>query len=162
MIQNLYCDSYFRHYSWFHITFPWMLRTSFWTSLWSSKVHTEIHKPVCKQSLWLVPNKNKPIRGFVYKPACEFQYKLLNFTTKFGTSLQHSRKNHVKSTVIVKLPWDNTNKLYYIKPPTHYSTLFVATWIWMWPLNAIAIGLFWDQLISKYTASIIHKSILII
>jgi hypothetical protein len=34
-------------YSWFHITFPWMLRTS----LWSSKVHNEIHKPVCKQSL---------------------------------------------------------------------------------------------------------------
>jgi hypothetical protein len=44
-----------RHYSWFHITFPRMLRTSFRTSLWSSKVHTEIHKPVCKQSLWLVP-----------------------------------------------------------------------------------------------------------
>jgi hypothetical protein len=42
-------------YSWFHITFPRMLRTSFRTSLWSSKVHTEIHKPICKQSLWLVP-----------------------------------------------------------------------------------------------------------
>ena len=58
---------------------------------------------VNKASDWSL-NKNKPIRGFVYKLACEFQYKLLNFTTKFGTSSQHSRKSHVKSTVIVKLP----------------------------------------------------------
>ena len=39
---------------------------------------------VNKASDWSL-NKNKPIRGFVYKPACEFQYELLNFTTKYGT-----------------------------------------------------------------------------
>jgi hypothetical protein len=27
----------------------------------------------------------KHLRGFVYKPVCEFQHELLNFTTKFGT-----------------------------------------------------------------------------
>jgi hypothetical protein len=39
---------------------------------------------VNKASDWSL-NKNKPIRGFVYIRACEFQYELLNFTTKFGT-----------------------------------------------------------------------------
>ena len=39
---------------------------------------------VNKASDWSL-NKNKPIRGCVYIRACEFQYELLNFTTKFGT-----------------------------------------------------------------------------
>ena len=39
---------------------------------------------VNKASNWLIFVKG-PIRGFVYIQACEFQYKLLNFTTKFGT-----------------------------------------------------------------------------
>ena len=39
---------------------------------------------VNKVSDWSL-NKSKPIRGFVYIRACEFQYELLNFATKFGT-----------------------------------------------------------------------------
>ena len=39
---------------------------------------------VNKASNWLIFVKG-PIRGFVYIRACEFQYELLNFTTKFGT-----------------------------------------------------------------------------
>ena len=39
---------------------------------------------VNKASNWLIFVKG-PIRGFVYKPTCEFQYELLNFTTKLGT-----------------------------------------------------------------------------
>ena len=39
---------------------------------------------VNKASNWLIFAKG-PIRGFVYIRACEFQYELLNFTTKFGT-----------------------------------------------------------------------------
>ena len=39
---------------------------------------------VNKASSWLIFVKG-PIRGFVYIRACEFQYELLNFTTKFGT-----------------------------------------------------------------------------
>jgi hypothetical protein len=89
------------HYSWFHITFPWMLRTSFRTSLWSSKVHNEFTSPyVNKASNWLIFVKGR-IRGFVYIRACEFQYELLNFTTKFGRSSQHSRKSYMKSTVSI-------------------------------------------------------------
>jgi hypothetical protein len=37
-----------------------------------------------KVSDWLIFVQG-PIRGFVYKPACEFQYELLNFTMKFRT-----------------------------------------------------------------------------
>ena len=33
----------------------------------------------------LMGHHSKPIRVFVYIRACEFQYELLNFTTKFGT-----------------------------------------------------------------------------
>ena len=39
---------------------------------------------VNKASNWLIFVKG-PIKGFVYIRACEFQYELLNFTTKFGT-----------------------------------------------------------------------------
>ena len=39
---------------------------------------------VNKASDWLIFVQG-PITGFVYKPACKFQYELLNFTTKFGT-----------------------------------------------------------------------------
>ena len=39
---------------------------------------------VNKASNWLIFVKG-PISGFVYIRACEFQYELLNFTTKFGT-----------------------------------------------------------------------------
>ena len=39
---------------------------------------------VNKASNWLIFVKG-PIRGFVYIRACESQYELLNFTTKFGT-----------------------------------------------------------------------------
>ena len=34
-----------------------------------------------------------PIRGFVYKLACEFQYERLNFITKFGTMYAIFREN---------------------------------------------------------------------
>jgi hypothetical protein len=39
---------------------------------------------VNKASNWLIFVKGS-FRGFVYIRACEFQYELLNFTTKFGT-----------------------------------------------------------------------------
>ena len=38
---------------------------------------------VNKPSDWLIFVQG-PIRGFVYKLACEFQYERMNFTTKFG------------------------------------------------------------------------------
>jgi hypothetical protein len=38
---------------------------------------------VNKSSDWLIFVQG-PIRGFVYKLVCEFQYERLNFTTKFG------------------------------------------------------------------------------
>jgi hypothetical protein len=41
---------------------------------------------VNKASNWLIFVKG-PIRGFVYIRACEFQYELLNFTTKFFVCL---------------------------------------------------------------------------
>jgi hypothetical protein len=68
-----------------YINFSLMLRTSFKTSLWSSKVHNEIHNPVVNKASNCLIFVKGPIRGFVYKPTCEFQYELLNFTTKFGT-----------------------------------------------------------------------------
>jgi hypothetical protein len=90
----------FLFYSWFHVTFPWMLRTSFRTSLWSSKVHNEIHKPVCKEKsligLFLLRDQSEAL----------FTNRLVNFSMNFWTSQrslerssQHSRKSYVKSTV---------------------------------------------------------------
>jgi hypothetical protein len=45
---------------------------SFIISFTIPKVHIEIHKPVCKQSLWLVPELKKPIKCIVYKPVYEY------------------------------------------------------------------------------------------
>ena len=63
---------------------------------------------VNKASNWLIFVKG-PIRGFVYIRACEFQYELLNFTTKFGTKFAtFTEKLYcMKSTVI---PTGNTTK----------------------------------------------------
>jgi hypothetical protein len=99
-------------YSWFHITFPWMLRTSFRTSLWSSKVHNEFTSPyVNKASNWLIFVKG-PTRGFVYIRACEFQYQLLNFTTKFGTKF---------ATFAEKLYEINCNNMRWCRKPAKKS-----------------------------------------
>jgi hypothetical protein len=93
----LYCIC-MSFYSWFHITFPWMLRTSFRTSLWSSKVHNEIHKPVTKPliGLFLLRDQSEAL----------FTYGFVNFSMNFWTSQrsserssQHSRKSYMKSTV---------------------------------------------------------------
>jgi hypothetical protein len=57
-----------------------------------SKLHCEVQKFfilkitsrfVNKAFDWLIFVQG-PIKGFVYKPDCEFQYELLNFTTQFG------------------------------------------------------------------------------
>ena len=46
----------------------------------------------CKRGLnWLIFVQG-PVRGFVYTPAGEIQYELLNFTTKFGTKYAIFRK----------------------------------------------------------------------
>jgi hypothetical protein len=49
---------------------------------------------VNKASNWLIFVKG-PIRGFVYIRACEFQYELLNFTTKFG--FRNEVRNEVRN-----------------------------------------------------------------
>jgi hypothetical protein len=69
-----------------------MLQTSFQSLLRSSKVHNHIHKLfVINAFEWLLLLQG-PIRGFVYNPACEFQYELLNFTTKLGTKIAALRE----------------------------------------------------------------------
>jgi hypothetical protein len=64
-----------------------MFRTffaKFASSLRSSKVHNEIqNQHVNYEFDWLLVLQG-PIRDFVYKLACEFQYELPNFAMKFG------------------------------------------------------------------------------
>ncbi len=64
----------------------------------NSKVHNEIHiyQFVKLAFDWLLFNVYS-IRNFVYKPACEFHYELLNFATNFLTSeqsLEHFSLEH--------------------------------------------------------------------
>jgi hypothetical protein len=96
-----------KDYSQFHKMFVKMLRSSQILQR-SSNVHNDIDKiknnflfgvtvvlyPVVFTNQ-LVNNAfdlllliHGPIRGFVYKPACEFQHELLNFKTKFGAFWQ--------------------------------------------------------------------------
>ena len=46
---------------------------------------------VNKASDWLIFVQGS-IRGFVYKPACEFQYELLNFTMKLQMKFETFRE----------------------------------------------------------------------
>jgi hypothetical protein len=56
------------------------------------KVHNFIHKLVNNAFVeWLFLVQG-PIKGFVYNPACEFQYEPLNFTTKLGTKFATLRE----------------------------------------------------------------------
>ena len=66
-----------------------------------------------------------PIKGFVYKPACEFQYELLNFATNLRTlerNLEYFGKRFVKSTVKLLLSLLISNAIFnvfeYTPPPT--------------------------------------------
>jgi hypothetical protein len=62
-----------------------------------SKVHNEIHKPVCKLRIWLASFTSVTNQGLFYKLACEFQYELrnelANFPTKFGTFVVNVSRN---------------------------------------------------------------------
>ena len=72
---------------------------------------------VNKASNWLIFVKG-PIKGFVYIRACEFQYELLNFTTKFGTKF---------ATFAEKLYEINCKAE---KTPQHFNaSLFVTIWV---------------------------------
>ena len=69
-----------------------MLQTSFQSSLRSLKVRNHIHKRFVNNAFdWLLSVQGL-IRSFVYNPACEFQYELLNFTTKLGTKFATFRE----------------------------------------------------------------------
>ena len=57
----------------FHTTFAKIFQISFQSSPSS-----------LRSSKFILKFTSQPIRGFVYKPACEFQYELENFATKFG------------------------------------------------------------------------------
>jgi hypothetical protein len=56
-----------------------------------SKVHIEIHKPVCKQSLWLAYFCSGTNQRLCLQTVCEYYYELLNLT-KFGTKFATFRE----------------------------------------------------------------------
>jgi hypothetical protein len=67
-----------------------MLRTSFPTSLRSSKVHNEIHN--CKQSLCSAPELKEANQMHCLQMVCEYDYELSNFATNFGTKFATFRE----------------------------------------------------------------------
>ena len=78
------------------------------SSLWSSKVHFRIHKPVCKQRLWLAPELNEVNQMLslqtglrILKWTFELRNEFPNFATKFGI-LQWNA--YLKSTVTRHIP----------------------------------------------------------
>ena len=80
------------NYSWFYITFPWIMETLFQTCC-------KVQKFIIIFTNWFVNNAYDwllfvlgPIRGFVCKPALKFQYELSNFATKFRTKFSTFRK----------------------------------------------------------------------
>jgi hypothetical protein len=75
-----------------HNFFLKVLQTSFQSSLRSLKVYNHIHKSLVNNAFdWLLLVQG-PVREFVYDPAREFQYELLNFTTKLRTEFATFRE----------------------------------------------------------------------
>ena len=76
----------------------------FGSSLRSSKVHFRIHKPVCKQRLWLAPELNEANQMLslqtglrILKWTFELRNELPNFATKFGILQWKVTWNRLKS-----------------------------------------------------------------
>ena len=81
------------------VDFTKLLPQMFRTSLRSSQVRCEVQKFIMRFTYQFVNNAfdwllllQGPIRDFVYKLTCEFQYELPNFATNLRTS-QRSSEN---------------------------------------------------------------------
>jgi hypothetical protein len=95
---------------------------------------------VNKASNWLIFVKG-PIRGFVYIWACEFQYELLNFTTKFGTKF---------ATFAEKLYEINCNPgLTYISKHTSQQLVYKVGDISSEILSG-SMGVFFSKVVNKH------------
>ena len=80
----------------FQLTFHWNVPNfipNFGSSLRSSKVHNEIHKPVCKVSIWLVAFQRVANQKLCLQTCLSnFIVNFLNFATNFRSSKHFSEK----------------------------------------------------------------------
>ena len=103
---------YKKFYSRFQITFHCNIPNfvaKFGNSLRISKVHFRIHKPVCKQKLWLVPELNEANQMLSLQTGLrilKWTFELTNQFQNIAKNLESYTKKVEKAPVILSQPMD--------------------------------------------------------